>query len=69
MHNTPCPADGLVWRKSLRSSPPRSWDENCVEAADCRVCGVHVRDSKDTAGPRLTFAPATWRAFLARIAR
>jgi hypothetical protein len=50
-----------VWRKSSRSS-----SGNCVEVAS--LAGVIVvRDSKDTAGPVLTFGPEGWRQFLAGI--
>jgi hypothetical protein len=47
------------WRKSTRSAN----DGNCVEVADLDT-GVGVRDSKDTTGPVLVFAPARWRAFV-----
>ena len=50
-------ADGQ-WRKSSRSGGNGA----CVEAryvAD----RAQVRDSKDAAGPRLTFVPGAWRAF------
>ena len=39
---------------------------NCVEATTCPH-GILVRDSKDPDGPRLSFAPANWRAFTAAI--
>lgn len=29
---------------------------------------IAVRDSKDPAGPALTFTPTAWRSFLARVA-
>jgi hypothetical protein len=36
---------------------------NCVEVAS-RPSAVHVRDSKDKAGPTLTFSPEAWSAFV-----
>lgn len=49
------------WRKSTRSTG----QGNCVEVADNVVGTVLVRDSKDPAGPVLTFGPGAWSAFLA----
>lgn len=51
----------VAWRKSSHSS---NEDAACVEVADMATA-VLVRDSKDKAGPRLTFTPAAWRAFVA----
>ncbi|MEV5763515.1 DUF397 domain-containing protein [Micromonospora sp. NPDC049460] len=56
---------GARWRKSTRSS---SNGGACVEVADNLPGVVAVRDSKDPAGPALTFGPAAWRAFVARVA-
>ncbi|MGC4765098.1 DUF397 domain-containing protein [Micromonospora sp. DT46] len=53
------------WRKSTRSS---SNGGACVEVADNLPGVVGVRDSKDPAGPALTFTPAAWRAFVAELA-
>ncbi|MFG1917567.1 DUF397 domain-containing protein [Micromonospora sp. NPDC048898] len=53
------------WRKSRRSG---SSGGNCVEVADNLPGVIGVRDSKDPAGPALTFGPATWRAFVAHVA-
>ncbi|MFE9919141.1 DUF397 domain-containing protein [Micromonospora sp. NPDC005553] len=53
-----------IWRKSRRSG---SSGGNCVEVADNLPGVVGVRDSKDTAGPALTFGPAAWRAFVAQV--
>jgi hypothetical protein len=36
---------------------------NCVEVARNLPGVVAVRDSKDPAGPKLSFTPAEWRAF------
>ncbi|MFF4785016.1 DUF397 domain-containing protein [Streptomyces griseorubiginosus] len=51
----------LVWFKSSYSGGTQG--DSCVEIA-VTPRRVHVRDSKTTTGPRLTFAPATWTAFL-----
>ncbi|MEU4715253.1 DUF397 domain-containing protein [Micromonospora purpureochromogenes] len=53
------------WRKSSRSSGNGG---DCVEVADNLLDIVGVRDSKDPTGPALVFAPAAWRAFVARVA-
>jgi hypothetical protein len=37
---------------------------NCVEVAPLFDGGRAVRDSKDQAGPVLSFAPAAWAAFV-----
>ncbi|MDT6985109.1 DUF397 domain-containing protein [Streptomyces lusitanus] len=51
----------LAWFKSSYSGGTNG--ESCVEIAT--VPGtVHVRDSKDGAGPTLTFAPDTWARFV-----
>ena len=51
-----------MWRKSSRSGT----QTNCVEVARTEPV-VGVRDSKNVAGPRLSFPPATWSDFLAAI--
>ncbi|MFG2102108.1 DUF397 domain-containing protein [Micromonospora echinaurantiaca] len=51
-----------AWRKSSRSN---SNGGACVEVADNLPGVVAVRDSKDPTGPVLTFAPASWRVFVA----
>ncbi|MEV0217681.1 DUF397 domain-containing protein [Micromonospora sp. NPDC050695] len=53
--------NGALWRKSTRSG-----DNNgaCVEVADNLPGLVAVRDSKDPAGPTLTFSPAAWTSFV-----
>ncbi|MGC1214510.1 MAG: DUF397 domain-containing protein [Micromonospora sp.] len=56
---------GARWRKSSRSSGNGG---NCVEVADNLPGVIGVRDSKDPAGPALTFTPAAWRAFVTRVA-
>lgn len=49
------------WRKSSRSSGNQG---NCVEVADNIPGTVLVRDSKDKAGPVLTFGPSAWSTFV-----
>ncbi|MDG4790452.1 DUF397 domain-containing protein [Micromonospora sp. WMMD1102] len=50
-----------TWRKSSRSG---SNGGACVEVADNLPGRVLVRDSKDPAGPVLTFGPGQWRGFV-----
>lgn len=51
---------GPFWKSSYSGT-----QSNCVEVADTATGGRAVRDSKDQAGPMLTFARPGWRAFLA----
>lgn len=53
-------AAGLVWRKSSYSGAEGG---DCVEVASCPGT-VHVRDSKDEAGPIVSVAPDGWAAFV-----
>ncbi|WP_146098800.1 DUF397 domain-containing protein [Nocardia nova] len=49
-----------------------SWSggsENCVEVAFLPNDAVAVRDSKDSAGPALTFTGAEWSSFTAAATR
>jgi Domain of unknown function (DUF397). len=50
-----------LWRKSSRSGG----QGNCVEVAALPGGEVMVRDSKNPAGPVLSFTAAEWSAFLA----
>ncbi|MFG3579458.1 DUF397 domain-containing protein [Micromonospora chersina] len=52
---------GARWRKSTRSGGNGG---DCVEVADNLAGVVAVRDSKDPAGPVLTFDPAAWTRFV-----
>ncbi|MEV7025137.1 DUF397 domain-containing protein [Kitasatospora sp. NPDC093558] len=50
----------LAWFKSSYSGNEGG---ACIEIAETpRV--IHVRDSKDKAGPQLAFEPAAWKAFV-----
>lgn len=53
---------GAAWCKSTRSSA----NGQCVEVATLHGATA-VRDSKDPAGPALTFHPAQWAAFTAGV--
>ncbi|MFG1883280.1 DUF397 domain-containing protein [Micromonospora sp. NPDC049102] len=52
---------GAVWRKSTRSGDNGG---ACVEVTTNLAGIVAVRDSKDQAGPALTFRPTAWDAFI-----
>jgi len=54
---------GVTYRKSSRSTAAG----NCVEVAELPSGHRAVRDSKDAAGPILTFGPSEWAAFTAGI--
>jgi hypothetical protein len=54
---------GAIFRKSSRSTAAG----NCVEIAELPSGHRAVRDSKDLAGPVLTFASTEWSAFTAGI--
>ncbi|MFE7031759.1 DUF397 domain-containing protein [Streptomyces sp. NPDC057621] len=55
----------LRWFKSSYSSGPEV--DDCVEIAKAPAA-VHVRDSKNPAGARLTLSPAAWASFVAPMA-
>ncbi|MEY7975424.1 DUF397 domain-containing protein [Streptomyces pilosus] len=54
-------AADLAWFKSSYSDGPEG--DSCVEIATAPVV-VHVRDSKNVAGPRLTLTPGAWASFV-----
>lgn len=54
-------ASELAWFKSSYSDGPEG--DSCVEIAIAPLI-VHVRDSKDVAGPRLTLTPGVWASFV-----
>lgn len=51
----------LNWFKSSYSSSSNG--EDCVEIATTPGT-IHIRDSKNTCGPNLAFAPAAWGTFI-----
>lgn len=55
----------LIWLKSSYSG-----DEGgeCVEVAP-DAASIHVRDSKDRGGPRLTFPRSAWSGFVTGLGR
>lgn len=53
----------VAWRRSSHSTAAN----NCVETARLPSGPVAVRDSKDTAGPALLFAPGAWTSFVAAV--
>ncbi|MDV9170198.1 DUF397 domain-containing protein [Streptomyces sp. W16] len=55
-------ATELLWLKSSYSDSSNGND--CVEIA-ATPHTIHIRDSKNTQGPRLTLAPTTWTDFVA----
>ncbi|MFE4456658.1 DUF397 domain-containing protein [Nocardia tengchongensis] len=55
---------GAEWFKSSHSGS----QGDCVEVAFLRKCTVGVRDSKNPAGPALTFATSEWAVFTAGVA-
>ncbi|WP_433534059.1 DUF397 domain-containing protein [Micromonospora sp. CA-249363] len=55
---------GAIWRKSTRSGDNGG---ACVEVATNLPGVVAVRDSKDQAGPTLTFRPTIWSAFVSSV--
>ncbi|WP_200307766.1 DUF397 domain-containing protein [Streptomyces adelaidensis] len=55
-----CVDVALSWHKSSYSS---SASGDCVEVATCPST-IHVRDSKNTAGPHLALSPTAWADFV-----
>ncbi|MFF3875316.1 DUF397 domain-containing protein [Streptomyces sp. NPDC001978] len=56
----------LNWFKSSYSS--NGDVDDCVEIATTPTT-IHIRDSKNTAGPRLGFTPAVWTDFVGSVGR
>lgn len=56
--------DRIVWHTSSYSGT----NGDCVEVAPSPGA-VHVRDSKDRAGPALTVPTAAWHAFVSTLIR
>jgi len=57
---TPRGPNDVVWVKSSYSG---SNGGECIEVASV-VSTIHVRDSKNPNGPKLSFAPSEWAAFV-----
>ncbi|MFI9319039.1 DUF397 domain-containing protein [Kitasatospora aureofaciens] len=55
-----CVEVAVSWAKSSYSTTDGG---ECVEVASC-LFAIHVRDSKDKAGPTLTFSPEAWSTFV-----
>ncbi|GGW45047.1 DUF397 domain-containing protein [Streptomyces griseoloalbus] len=51
----------LAWFKSSYSDGPEG--DSCLEVAIAPHT-IHVRDSKNVAGPRLALAPDAWASFV-----
>ncbi|MGW7492732.1 DUF397 domain-containing protein [Streptomyces luteogriseus] len=68
MIRKPTAGDGseLAWFKSSYSDGPDG--DSCVEIAVASDA-IHVRDSKDTAGPRLALKPEAWADFVTYTSR
>ncbi|MEU0517408.1 DUF397 domain-containing protein [Streptosporangium sp. NPDC006007] len=56
--------DTATWRKSTLSGPDGG---DCVEVAELSSGHRGLRDSKDSAGPTLIFAPTEWSTFIAGV--
>ncbi|MFI6038770.1 DUF397 domain-containing protein [Streptomyces sp. NPDC051315] len=55
-----CLETAYTWRKSTYSGGEGG---ECLEVAACPAT-IHVRDSKNPAGPHLRLSPAAWAHFL-----
>ncbi|MGW2409688.1 DUF397 domain-containing protein [Streptomyces sp. NPDC001739] len=60
-----CIEVALSWRKSSYSSGSSG---DCIEIAACPTT-VHIRDSKDKTGPRLSVPAHAWAAFVSYAAQ
>jgi hypothetical protein len=56
-----------TWRKSSHSGSNGAYIEVAATTCDNTAPEVAVRDSRDPAGPRLSFHPSAWRAFAAAL--
>ena len=59
-----CVETAYVWRKSTYSD---GGGGECLEVATCPHT-IHVRDSKNPTGPRLTLSATAWADFLCHTA-
>ena len=62
-------SDRTGLRRGWRTSKHSGGGNNCVEVAAQPRRTVAVRDSQDSAGPRLVFSQRTWEAFISRAKR
>ncbi|WP_229925840.1 DUF397 domain-containing protein [Streptomyces longispororuber] len=53
-----------AWRKSTYSDAEGA---SCVEVAHQELTGIHIRDSKCPAGPRLFVSGTAWSAFVSTV--
>jgi hypothetical protein len=61
------PTAYATWRKSTHSGPSGG---SCLEVNDTALpTRIPVRDSKNPAGPAITFSAPAWTAFIATLAR
>ncbi|MFG2141349.1 DUF397 domain-containing protein [Streptomyces sp. NPDC048650] len=60
-----CVEVALSWHKSSYSGGD---GDDCVEIATCPTT-IHIRDSKDKAGPQLAVPAGSWAAFVAYAAQ
>ncbi|GGX68249.1 DUF397 domain-containing protein [Streptomyces fructofermentans] len=58
---------GVRWRRSSRSTGMNNCVETARPAAGPWAGLLAVRDSKNTSGPALLFAPAAWEGFIASL--
>mgnify|MGYP001158990921 CR=1 FL=1 len=64
-------------KQSVRSTSELNWFKSSYSSNEGGACvevavspgAVHVRDSKDPDGPRLTVTPEAWASFVAFAAR
>ncbi|MFB4195948.1 DUF397 domain-containing protein [Streptomyces carpaticus] len=61
-----CLEVAFEWQKSSYSTDNGG---ACVEVARCPGTAVHIRDSKNPAGPILTVSPDSWSHFTASVTR
>ncbi|MGW1034416.1 DUF397 domain-containing protein [Streptomyces antibioticus] len=59
-----CVEASYAWRKSTHSD---GGGGECLEVAVCPGT-IHIRDSKNPAGPTLDLSPTAWDGFLAHVA-
>ncbi|WP_434598848.1 DUF397 domain-containing protein [Streptomyces sp. A5-4] len=61
--NVEAPAQAVPESAWFKSSYSTGSGGECIEVAAC-ADAVHVRDSKDKAGPPLSLPPSGWAAFV-----